>query len=214
MPDTPKSNAQAAFDRSSSTEFGSSLESQTQIEDAAGRSSPKAGEGEKLHLYRLIPTAPREDPRWANSPCQGEIIVAARTTGDARLVATGRELDFMEIDSAPADDVTTINASAFRDDKLYTVVEIETDRTDLRRGVVEGSISVDNIRPTQSQMASPQPPKSRLLLRKLRNYIVTEKRMTKITKKTDPRGARNGDAKGNRSQSRGFREPEEGLMAK
>jgi hypothetical protein len=56
----------------------------------------------------------------------------------------------MEIDSAPADDVTTINASAFRDDKLYTVIEIETDRTDLQRGVIAGNISVDNIRPTET----------------------------------------------------------------
>jgi hypothetical protein len=75
--------------------------------------------------------------------------VAARTPGDARIVASGRELDFMEVDSAPAEDVTTINASAFRDDKLYTVVEVERNRSDLIRGVVEGEISVATIKPVQ-----------------------------------------------------------------
>jgi hypothetical protein len=55
------------------------------------------------------------------------VIVAARTTGDARVFAAGRELDVTEIDSAPADDVTTINASAFRDDKLYTVIQLDVE---------------------------------------------------------------------------------------
>jgi hypothetical protein len=40
-------------------------------------------------------------------------------------VATGCELDFMEIDAAPADEVSRVNASAFRDEELYTVFEIE-----------------------------------------------------------------------------------------
>jgi hypothetical protein len=145
-----KSDVMNQIDRSSPTNFGSSVESEAQIKDAASRSSPVPGEGEKLHLYRLVPTAAANDPRWQNSPYQGEVVVAARTTGDARIVAAGRELDFMEIDSAPADDVTTINASAFRDDKLYTVIEIETDRTDLQRGVIAGNIRVDNIRPTET----------------------------------------------------------------
>lgn len=149
MSNNSKSDGSEAFDRSSSTTFGRSVESQAQIADAESRSSSEVGAGEDLHLYRLVPTASPDDPRWENSPYQGEVIVAARTTGDARIVAAGRELDFMEIDSAPADDVTTINASAFRDDKLYTVIRVETDRTDLKRGVVEGAIPVDNVRPVQ-----------------------------------------------------------------
>lgn len=136
-------------DEAVATSFGNSVESQAQISDAESRASPAPGTGETLHLYRLVPTASADDPRWQNSPYQGEVIVAARTSGDARIVAAGRELDFMEIDSAPADDVTTINASAFRDDKLYTVIEVETDRTDLVRGIVSGSIRVDNIKPLQ-----------------------------------------------------------------
>lgn len=55
----------------------------------------------------------------------------------------------MEVDAAPAEDVTTSNASAFRDDKLYTVIEIEHGRHDVRRGVLEGDISVATIVPVQ-----------------------------------------------------------------
>ncbi len=75
--------------------------------------------------------------------------MAARTPGDARIMAASRELDFMEVDAAPAEGVTTANASAFRDDKLYTVIEIDRDRTDISRGILDGNISVDTIRPVQ-----------------------------------------------------------------
>ncbi len=130
--------------------FGRSVESQAQIADAAAEGYIGAA-GEPLSIYRLEPIAAPNDPRWANSPGHGIVVVAARTTGDARIVAASRELDFMEIDSAPADDVTTGNASAFRDDKLYTVIEIDRNRTDLSRGVIEGDISVDTIRPVQPE---------------------------------------------------------------
>ncbi len=150
MSNGDRSDGNPAFDKSSPTSFGQSVESEAQIADAASRSSGLVGRGEILHVYRLVPTASPDDPRWENSPFQGEVVVAARTTGDARIVAAGRELDFMEVDAAPADDVTTFNASAFRDDKLYTVIEIESARTDLTRGVISGDISIDNIRPVQS----------------------------------------------------------------
>lgn len=149
MSNDKKADGDEANARSSATTFGHSVESHAQVADAESRASPVPGMGETLHLYRLVPTASADDPRWQNSPYQGEVLVAARTTGDARIVAAGRELDFMEIDSAPADDVTTINASAFRDAKLYTVIKVETDRTDLVRGVIAGSISIDNIKPVQ-----------------------------------------------------------------
>ncbi len=75
--------------------------------------------------------------------------MAARSTGDARIVAAARELDYMEVDAKPAEDVTTSMASAFRSEKLYTVIEIDRDRTDLSRGVIEGNIAIDTIRPVQ-----------------------------------------------------------------
>lgn len=40
-------------------------------------------------------------------------------------------------------------ASAFRSEKLYTVIEIDRDRTDLSRGVIDGEIAIDVIRPVQ-----------------------------------------------------------------
>jgi hypothetical protein len=128
--------------------FGRSVESLAQINDAAAEGAANAAL-EPLGIYRLEPIAAPDDPRWANSPGHGIVVVAARTTGDARIVAASRELDFMEVDAAPADDVTTVNASAFRDDKLYTVIQIDRGRTDLKRGVLEGEISVDTIRPVQ-----------------------------------------------------------------
>lgn len=130
----------------SQTEFGQSVERRAQILDS---STTTGTETELLNIYRLVPLAEANDPRWDNSPYQGEVVVAARTTGDARIVAAERELDFMEIDSAPAEGVTTINASAFRSEKLYTVIEVDHARRDLRRGVIEGEISVDTIKPVQ-----------------------------------------------------------------
>jgi hypothetical protein len=131
----------------SPTTFGKSVESQAQIKDAAAQASPDAGE--MLNIYRLEPIAEPDDPRWDNSPGHGIVVVAARTPGDARIVAAARELDFMEVDAAPAEDVTTVNASAFRDDKLYTVIEIDRNRRDVTRGIVDGAVAVDTIRPVQ-----------------------------------------------------------------
>ncbi|MCA2406452.1 hypothetical protein [Rhizobium leguminosarum] len=130
----------------SRTTFGKSVESQAQIEDAAAQASPDAG-GEMLNIYRLEPIAEPDDPRWDNSPGHGIVVVAARTPGDARIVAAAGELDFMEVDAAPAEDVTTVNASA---DKLYTVIEIDRNRRDVTRGIVDGAVAVDTIRPVQS----------------------------------------------------------------
>ncbi len=148
MSNSARTGGDAAFNGTSTTTFGRSVESQAQMRDAARLSD--AGDGDEvLNVYRLSPLARFDDPRWDNAPDHGEVVVAARTAGDARIVAAARELDFMEVDSAPAEDVTTINASAFRDDKLYTVIEIERGRTDLQRGVLEGAIRTDTIRPTQ-----------------------------------------------------------------
>ncbi|KQS85017.1 MULTISPECIES: hypothetical protein [unclassified Rhizobium] len=129
----------------SPTTFGQSVESKAQRDDAVTTDDTR----ERLNVYRLEPLAEANDPRWDNSPYQGIVVVAARTCGDARIVAAERELDFMEIDSAPAEDVTTSNASAFRSEKLYTVIEIDHGRMDLTRSVLEGEISVATIKPVQ-----------------------------------------------------------------
>jgi len=130
----------------SDTTFGQSQESLAQIRDTSA--IEQTGD-EPLNVYRLEPIANPDDPRWQNSPSHGIVVVAARTSGDARIVASSRELDFKEIDAAPAEGVTTEHASAFRDDKLYTVIEIEHGRTNIQRGVLEGFVRLDTIKPVQ-----------------------------------------------------------------
>jgi len=132
------------------TSFDHGMETQAQKSDAAARSSAAAGEGELLHVYRLVPTAAPDDPRWQNAPSSGEVLVAARSSGDARIVAAGLELDFMEVDASPAEGVSTNDASAFRNEKLYTVIAVDRDRSDLTRGLLDGTVRVDTIRPSQA----------------------------------------------------------------
>lgn len=106
---------------------------------------------EQLKLYRLVPIAAPSDPNWDNAQSQGEVVVRARSSGDARVVAAEAELDFTEIDALPGDGNSTTSSSAFRNEKLYTVVD-ETNSAysiDGPRGVVDGTVRVDNIRPTQ-----------------------------------------------------------------
>lgn len=125
------------------------------VEVAARRSDAAVAEhgmsrgDELLNIYRLEPIAAPDDPRWDNAPGHGVVTVAARSSGDARLVAASHELDYMEIDAKPAEGVTTGMASAFRSEKLYTVVEIARDRQGLTRGLLEGEIGIDTIRPVQ-----------------------------------------------------------------
>ncbi|PZM14919.1 hypothetical protein [Rhizobium tubonense] len=149
MSNVVKSDGTDPNNATTSNTFGRSVESKAQIADAARESSTEVGVGETLNIYRLVPIAAANDPRWDNSPTQGEVVVAARTSGDARIVASAKELDFMEVDAAPADDVTTRNASAFRSEKLYTVIEVDRGRRDVQRGVLAGDISVDTIKPVQ-----------------------------------------------------------------
>lgn len=110
---------------------------------------------ETLKIFRLIPVAEEADPRWDNAADQGEVIVRARSPADARLVASEAEDDFLEMDVAPADGNSTRTFSAFRDDKLYTVVEATTGPHSKEgdREVVEG-----NIRPVI--LSTPQPDKA------------------------------------------------------
>jgi hypothetical protein len=106
----------------------------------------------QLKLFRLKPSAPATDPGWSNAPSQGDIVVRAASPADARIVAAEAELDFTEIDAKPAEGTDTRMASVFRNEKLYTVVEEPISpalRNEGERGVVQGTVSVGTIRPTQ-----------------------------------------------------------------
>lgn len=107
---------------------------------------------DRLKLYRLVPVAAVNDPNWENADYQGEVVVRAFSAADARVVAAQAELDFTEIDALPAEGNSTRNASAFRNERLYTVVEMSERQglaADGPRGVVEGVVSVGTIKPTQ-----------------------------------------------------------------
>ncbi len=106
---------------------------------------------DRMKIYRLVPTAPEDDPNWQNATAHGEVVVRAKTAGDARVVASDAELDFTEIDAAPAEGNSTDMASAFRSEKLYSVIEDHSGRyvPNGPRGVIEGRVRVDTIMPTQ-----------------------------------------------------------------
>src|SRR4051794_28228172 len=83
------------------TSFGRSVESKAQLMDAR-KAASATEDGELLNVYRLS-----TDGRWGNAPWKGDVVVAARMSGDARVVAAGCEMDFMKQDALPAEDVTT-----------------------------------------------------------------------------------------------------------
>lgn len=72
---------------------------------------------ERLALYRLVPTARPDDPNWDRAPNRGEVVVRAKSSGDARVVAAQAETP----EGAAGIFTTEVKASAFLDEKLYTV---------------------------------------------------------------------------------------------
>jgi hypothetical protein len=126
------------------------------FDEAAPRQDTETGmtnysNPEELKLYRLVPVAAASDTNWDNAPNQGEVVVRARSSGDARVVAAEAELDYMEIDALPGDGNSTTSSSAFRNEKLYTVVDVSDPAYPVEgpREVVAGTVRVDNIRPTE-----------------------------------------------------------------
>ena len=107
---------------------------------------------ERLKLFRLVPVAGVNDPNWDNASNHGAVVVRAFSPADARVTAAQAELDFTEIDSMPAEGNSTRDASAFRNERLYAVVEMLDKHgiaEDGPRGVVEGTVSMGTIKPTQ-----------------------------------------------------------------
>ncbi len=113
-----------------------SVESQAQLRDAARESSMLLQRGETLTLYRLVPIAAVKDHNWDLAPSYGEVLVAARTSGDARVVAAAFEVNYIRDNSMPGESIAAMGASTFRNEKLYTVIEIDRHRINLDRGVV------------------------------------------------------------------------------
>ncbi|WP_275783817.1 hypothetical protein [Pararhizobium gei] len=106
---------------------------------------------EKLKLYRLIPVAQAGDPGWDGADFQGDIVVRAFSSADARVAAAPAELDRTEIDASQSGGHPIPHANAFGNERLYAVVEM-LDRNGVAargpRGVVSGGVSTGSAKPT------------------------------------------------------------------
>lgn len=96
----------------------------------------------ELRIFKLKPIARVDDPNWDRAPDRGEITVRARSPADARVVAAAAENDLLDSDAKPSHGVSTEFASAFRDEKLYTVTEDTSGRfpSEGERGIVDGQL--------------------------------------------------------------------------
>jgi hypothetical protein len=84
-----------------------------------------------LKIYRLTPNAPNDDPNWVRALNQGEVIVRARSSGDARIVAAYGEAMALTLKSPIAAETTAkVEISAFRDPRLYHVAEVSNSKFD------------------------------------------------------------------------------------
>ena len=95
-----------------------------------------------LHVYRLVPVAHPDDPNWKRAVSQGEVVVRARSSGDARVVASHAEAAAITLREPQS--TTQVEASALRDPKLYHVVQDDSGRYPAEgpRGVLEAMFQV------------------------------------------------------------------------
>jgi hypothetical protein len=74
-----------------------------------------------MTIYRLVPSASVDDPGWQMALNHGEVVVRAHTTGEARAIAALEEASVRDGGVPPT--TTQVIASAFRNEKLYSVKE-------------------------------------------------------------------------------------------
>ena len=72
-----------------------------------------------MTIYRLVPSAPADDPAWQLALNHGEVVVRAHSTGEARAIAALEEASIRAQGVPPT--TTQVVASAFRNELLYTV---------------------------------------------------------------------------------------------
>ena len=111
---------------------------------------------DRLKIYRLVPVASDRNPNRRNTPShaawsQRELIVRAKTAGDARIVACQAELDLAQLDTASCEGMSPDISDAFRSEKLYIVVEDNSGRfiPNGPREVVGGPVRTENPVATQ-----------------------------------------------------------------
>ena len=75
-----------------------------------------------LRVFRLVPAAAPTDAGWELSPFTGEVVVCARSPGEARAVAASEEAGMLAENRANFDQGVVREASAFTNTNLYSVV--------------------------------------------------------------------------------------------
>ncbi|HXE55527.1 MAG TPA: hypothetical protein VN541_21065 [Tepidisphaeraceae bacterium] len=92
-------------------------------------------------IYKLLPSAPLLDHNWQRAMCQGEIVVRARSGGEARAIAARAEA---RAAGASAKTTGQVTASAFRDSTLYSARRDDSGRfpNDGPLEVISGSFQV------------------------------------------------------------------------
>jgi hypothetical protein len=74
-----------------------------------------------MSVYRLVPIARSDDPNWDRAINQGEIVVRATSSGEARAIAALEEAR-AAVSHIPKS-TTQVTASALRDPLLYGVID-------------------------------------------------------------------------------------------
>jgi len=95
-----------------------------------------------MYIYRLKPIAAPDDQNWDRAFNQGEIVVRAPSSGEARAIAALAEARARGMQGPPR--ITTeVSASAFLDEKLYGVTDVLDGSflADGPPGVVAGSFT-------------------------------------------------------------------------
>jgi hypothetical protein len=81
-----------------------------------------------MYLWRITPSARSSDTRWEDHPVYAEVIVRAESAAMARLTA-GRALYKSDVKTQFGEERDPIFISAFNDEKLYRVSQLDADGT-------------------------------------------------------------------------------------
>ncbi len=89
-----------------------------------------------MYFWRIVPAARSDDTRWEDHPIFSEVLVRAETASLARLTA-GRVLYKGDAKTQFGEEHDPIFVSAFADEKLYRVSEVDSDPRFTREGARE-----------------------------------------------------------------------------
>lgn len=78
-----------------------------------------------MPLWKIAPAADPDDPRWLDRTPWPEVLVRAETAAQARLVASGLDRPHERARAIGVGNESVGFASAFDDEKLYWVTEVD-----------------------------------------------------------------------------------------